>query len=872
MLHLKTFGGLSVSVDDAPVVGAGQQRKTLALLALLAAAGRAGVSRDKLVAYLWPDADTEHARGLLKQACYALRRDLQQPDLLLGTTQLVLNPAIIMSDVQGFEDALERRDDAAAAELYTGPFLDGFYLSAAEVFELWLEAVRGRLRQRAAAALERLATGAASASQHIDAAAWWRRLAGLDPLNSRVALGLMQALAAAGDRAGALQAARVHESLLREELGVAIDPAIADLTERLRAESGSSLPSRRVAVPEPAAPEEDGARVQSVAEVGATQTDATEARVARRSLLVRKRVPLVLAVLGAGLVVGGSLMFGVPFRAHGEAAALRPKRIVVLPFANLGPAEDEYFADGVTEEITTRLAAIDRLRVIGRTSATVYKGTKKSLQEIGTELGVDYVVEGAIRWQKGQRGPARVRITPQLVSTADGTHLWAQAYDEPFDGIFRVQSDIAQKVVQALDVTLLEPQRRTMDAVPTRNLQAYDYYLRGNEYLRRGGDERFQRTALRMYEKAVELDSRFALGYAMVSRMRSRLYLFHYDRSPQGLAEAKRAVDKALELAADLPEAHHSLGTYYWLGFLDYDRALREFAIVEASRPNDSQLLGARAVLRQRQGKLREALADFERAQQLDPASSSIANGYGQTYMMLRDFPRAEALFDRAIALSPDAVDPYFSKVMVALRGYGSTQRARAVLDEARKVGIADQPYLVVAQELVELFDRRYQAALDVLASKAPEVFQDQNRFVPRTELYAEVYWLMGRHELARVYSDSARVAVIAMLREHPDDPRLHSALGIAYAGLGRKDEAIAEGSKAVELLPVAKEAFRGLRHEHDLARIYTMVGEYDTAVSRLEYLLSIPGWLTPAWLRIDPDWDPLRRNPRFQRLVGGEK
>src|SRR5438552_3677755 len=247
MLHLKTFGGLSVSVDDAAGVGAAQQRKTLALLALLAAAEKSGLARDKLVAYLWPDADAEHARGLLKQACYALRRDLHQPDLVLGTTQLVLNPAIIASDVQAFEDALERRDDAAAAELYAGPFLDGFYLSGAEEFERWLDAERARLRQRAAAALERLAT--AAAGDHSDAAAWWRRLAALDPLNSRVALGLMKALAAAGDRAGALQAARVHESLLRDELGVAVDPAIVHLTERLRAESGPAQPPRRAPVP-----------------------------------------------------------------------------------------------------------------------------------------------------------------------------------------------------------------------------------------------------------------------------------------------------------------------------------------------------------------------------------------------------------------------------------------------------------------------------------------------------------------------------------------------------------------------------------------------------------------------------------------------
>ena len=857
MLHLKTFGGLSATIDDAPVNGAAQQRKTLALLALLAAAGRTGLSRDKLVAYLWPEADAEHARGLLKQACYALRRDLREPDLLLGTTQLRLNPDVIASDVQAFEAALERGDAAQAAELYGGPFLDGFYLSDAAEFERWVEAERRRLREHATAALERLATEAAKAGEHTAASAWWRRLAALDPLNSRVTLGLMHALAAAGDRAGALQAAGVHERLLREELGVALDPAVVELTERLRADAERSPRLRRPAAPEPAATEAVPPGGDAATELGA---------------LARKRGGVAVAVVVAGLLTGGWFLFRAPFRAHSAATARAPSRIVVLPFANLGPAGQEYFTDGVTEEITARLAAVGDLRVIGSTSATTYKGTKKTILDIGRELRVAYILEGSVRWEKSPDGRARVRVTPQLVSTADGTHLWAQVYDEPLDEIFRVQSDIAQKVVQALDLTLLELQRHTIEAIPTRNLQAYDYYLRGNEYLRRGPDERFQRTALRMYEKAVELDSAFALAYAMVSRIRSRLYLFHYDRSPEGLAAAKRAVDKALELAADLPEAHHSLGTYYWLGFLDYDRALREFAIVEASRPNDSQLLGARAVLRQRQGRLREALVDFERAQQLDPASPGIANGYGQTYMMLRDFPHAEAQLERAIALSPDAVEPYFSRVMVALRGYGSTQRARAVLDEARKVGITDEPYLVIARELVELFDRRYQAALDVLSSTAPEVFQDQNRFVPRTELYAEVYGLMGYRELARVYYDSARNVVAGKLREHPDDPRLHSALGIAWAGLGRKDEAIAAGRKAVELLPVTKEAFRGYRHEHDLARIYTMVGEYDTAVSRLEYLLSIPGWLTPAWLRIDPAWDPLRRNPRFQRLVAAEK
>src|SRR2546425_1227536 len=378
-----------------------------------------------------------------------------------------------------------------------------------------------------------------------------------------------------GDRAGAVRAYEEFERRLGRDLEVEPSLATQGLIAGIRARR--SLVTGAAAAPDPAAVSQASAAERSASSVAAAPAPRT----------ARRQGHVLLTVIV----------------------------IVVLPFTNLGPVGQEYFADGVTEEITARLAAVGDLRVIGSTSATAYKGTKKTILDIGRELGVAYILEGSVRWEKSPDGRARVRVTPQLVSTTDGTHLWAQVYDEPLDEIFRDQSDIAQQVVQALDLTLLQPQRRTIEAVPTPNVQAYDYYLRGNEYLRRGADERIQRTALRIYEKAVELDSAFALAYALVSRMRSRLYLFHYDRSPEGLAAAKRAVDKALELAPDLPEAHHSLGTYYWLGFLDYDRALREFAIVEASRPNDSQLLHARAVLRQRQGKLREALVGFEKGQ-----------------------------------------------------------------------------------------------------------------------------------------------------------------------------------------------------------------------------------------------------------------
>jgi TolB-like protein/DNA-binding SARP family transcriptional activator/Flp pilus assembly protein TadD len=843
MLHLKTFGGLSVAVDGSvPGAGAAQQRKTLALLAILAASGRTGVSRDKIVAYLWPEADSDHARGLLKQACYALRRDLHQPHLFIGVTQLRLNSQVMASDVQAFETALERGDQAEAAELYTGPFLDGFYLSVSAEFERWVEMERGRLHRRACAALETLANDAAASADYAKAVGWWRQLAVLEPLNSRVALGLMGALAATGDRAGALEVAYAHETLLRDDLNAKPDMAILQLTERLRSASESVLSS-----PYPA-------------NVGA----------AAGMLSDRRSGPFKRAVAGSALVVAGLvvtawLLFRAPFGVRSAETVPAPKRIVVIPFTNLGPVDDQYFADGITDEITARLAAIDRLRVIGSTSANRYRNSQKTIGEIGTELGVDYVLEGSVGWQKSREGPARVRVIPQLVSVTDGTHLWAEVYDAPLGEIFRVQSDVARKVVESLGLTLLDQQRDIVQVAPTDNLEAYEYYLRGNDYERRGHEERSVRTALRMYEKAIELDARFALAHARLSQLHSRMYWFYYDRMDDRRARAKRAADSAFALAPGLPEAHAALGAYY-MGEREYEPALREFAIAASKRPGIGGPL-VRAVIRTRQGKLREALEEFDQAWQLDPASSIVASNYAHTYDLLRDFDSAEALQARAIALAPDRAYPYFWKAWLYMRWDGGTKRARAVLNEARAVGIADEPRLRFAQVCLELLDRNYEEAIGQISS-TPVIIEDQFRVIPKAQLLAEVYAQLQRHDLARAYYDSARTLISAKVQERPQDARLHSALGIADAGVGRKQEAIAAGMRAVELLPISRDLFAGQYHVLDLARIYTMVGEHDAAIERLEYLLSIPGHLTVAWLRIDPAWDPLRKHPRFQKLV----
>jgi len=237
----------------------------------------------------------------------------------------------------------------------------------------------------------------------------------------------------------------------------------------------------------------------------------------------------------------------------------------------------------------------------------------------------------------------------------------------------------------------------------------------------------------------------------------------------------------------------------------------------------------------------------------------------------LRDFPHADALYDRALALAPDKAELYYFKTWLYLRLDGSTRRAREVFDEARTAGVVDNQQMRYVRVMLELFDRRYDQAI-ARVHEMPDVLEGQARFAPRTQLFAQVYGLMGRGALARVYYDSARSYVLGRVAQRPDDARLHTALGIVFAGLGRKREAIQEGERGVALLPVEKEAYQGYYRVLDLARVYTMVGEYDAAIDRLEQLLSIPGHLTTAWLRVDPTWDPLRGSPRFQRLLAGAR
>jgi serine/threonine-protein kinase len=887
MIRFRMMGTVDLrAADGCEIPSVLRRPKLVALLAYLGIARPPGFHRrDTLVALLWPELDTAHARNALRQAVHTLREALGQDVLLArGEEEVGVSEERLWCDVREFERALEAGEAEKSLELYRGSLLTGLHLSAVPDFERWLDQEREHVRQRACVAARLLTDRACVAGNVTGAAGWALRLTELSPSDETAIRRLIELLDRAGDRAGAVRAYGEFERRLGRDLELEPSAETQALVRSIRArgqhDGRPAVAPMEVLTGGKSAGNGDGAaRTTNTLAASASAIDGdasaplpdrSRPRALRVARVATKRAAALFGVGLSGLLAVGWLMFQTPFGARSAEAGRDAKRLVVLPFANLGAAEDEYFAAGLTEEISAQLGAIDRVRITGSTSANRYKNTKKTLPEIGEELAVDYVLEGTVRWQKSPHGPTRVRVTPELVSIKDGTRLWAQVYDEPLDEIFRVQSDIAQKVVEALGVAFSQPQGRVVAIVPTRSLEAYDFYLRGNDYMRHGTDGRTLRAAARMYEKAVELDPDFALAYAWLSRVYVRMYWAYFDHSKERLVQARRAADRALKLGPDLAETHQALAIYYGLGRQDYDRAMHEYASAEARGGN--VFLG-RATVRVRQGKIREAIADYERARQLDPASSTVASNYGQPYDLLRENARAEALYDRAIMLAPDRTEPYLLKIWLYLRWDGNTQRARAVLAEAQAAGVADQPPVLYARVLMEIFDRRYEHALALLSSNAPEIILADNfRVVPRAQLYALVYALTQRPDLARAYYDSARSILYKKVQEDPDDPRLRTAIGIAYAGLGRRHEAIEEGRQAVELMPTSKDAFKGYHHAWELTRIYTMVGEYDVAINQLEHLLSVPGQLTAAWLRMDPVWDPLRSDPRFQKLVSREK
>ncbi|MCI0447220.1 tetratricopeptide repeat protein, partial [bacterium] len=576
-----------------------------------------------------------------------------------------------------------------------------------------------------------------------------------------------------------------------------------------------------------------------------------------------------LWVIVALLAVGAVMLALYVSRVRvglGHMSQLEPiDSLAVLPLKNLsGDQNQEYFVDGMTEELISKLAHIESLRVISRTSVMEYKKKQKPITQIAKELNVDVIVEGSVM-QAGNR----VRITAQLIHAPTDRHLWAESYEREMRDILSLQNEVASAIAREIKVKLTPETKTYLADAPQIHPGAYQAYLRGLDLWTNvsvmGEQGQQLRLATKMFERAVELDPSFALAHSYLSQAHSYMYFTGVDRSQERLVMAKEAVDRAFALSPGLAKAHEALGRYYYWGFRDYNRALQELAIARKELHSDPWLVGIIAAIQRRQGQWEESLKNWQIAFELDPRKSEMPFQICNIYLKLRRYSEADRYCNLSIALSPDQINSYIMKVLISLNQDGETHGAKNSLD---KIPNQVDPEVIYWSIWVNVFERNYDTALERLPAAMSESLSEQAIFMPWVELQGLVHHLQGNSDLARSSFESAREILEKEVKLRPDDPRVHSSLGIAYAGLNRKKDAIREGKLSVELLPISKDAIVGPYFVAYLAEIYVMVGEYDAAVDQLEYVLSIPSNWSTRFLQIDPRWDPLRNHPRFQKLI----
>ncbi len=550
------------------------------------------------------------------------------------------------------------------------------------------------------------------------------------------------------------------------------------------------------------------------------------------------------------------------------------KMLAVLPFENLGLADDEYFADGITEEIRDRLASLQGLGVISRTSAIQYKDSNKTIRQIGEELGANYVLEGTVRWNRGTENNGRIRVTPKLVRVADDRQIWSDSYDRVIEDFFAVQYEIAEQVAQNLDLTILEPERQALLNNPTESIAANDLFMQAREHEDRGWaflePNGFDR-AIKKLEEAVEVDPEFALAYARMSYIHSRMYFFGIDRTNERVSKSRDTVNTALELQPDLPEAQLSLGFYYYWCLYDYDRAAEIFENVQRVRPNfDPQLFG---YIQRRQGKWEECLVTLERAFRISPLDQQIAYEIGGACVSLHRFEQAEMWFNRTLELFPDHLPSLLGKIGIHILSEGNIEKAKEMLPSLPQHPLADTMWFTL-----NMLERNYDIVLQWLEESPYDEYEDQHFYFHIDLAYSAVYYATQNKALLNSHAESVRTILVEKVKNQPDDPRYRAGLGIVFAYLGQKEKAILEGEIAPELHPVSKDAGQGPIYLINLAKIYVLVEEFDKAIDQLEYLLSIPQaeflWqlISIPQLQMDPQWDALRENPRFIQLLEIEK
>jgi TolB-like protein/Flp pilus assembly protein TadD len=574
----------------------------------------------------------------------------------------------------------------------------------------------------------------------------------------------------------------------------------------------------------------------------------------------RRRNLIMLVALG--VVISAAAGFFLLSRA---SARKIDKSVAVLPFQNLSDEkENAYFADGIQDDILTNLSKIGDLKVISRLSVMSYRGDGvRNAREIGKALGVATLLEGSVR-----RAGNRVRVSVQLINANNDEHIWAEDYDRDLTDVFAIQTDLAQKIALALRAKLSPNEKARLDRQPTKDSAAYLLYVQAHDYANR--PDRFRGTSLKaeqLFERAIKLDSNFALAFAGLSMAQSWLY-HEAEPTPARREQARLNANESLRLQPDLPEGHLALGYSYYYGNRDYQRALAEFEIAKRDLPNEADAYSAIAAIQRRQGKWAESTANFEKSASLDPKNANVLFNFAFNYMAQRDFETADKIFDRAIAADPQSFSARGMKCALAIAWKGDVGYAENQLSSV-PAGFDPDGLVTSARAWVLTLQRKFAEALQVTQQFRGETLTYPERGpCPKALLEGSLYLHQGDNQKARAAFEQARPVAERLVREAPDDPARHAHLDAVLAGLGRKEDAINEGKKAVELLPESEDAFAGPQATAALAEIYAWVGEPDQAFRLLDHLLNVPNGLTVPTLKLDPTWDTLRNDPRFQALI----
>jgi TolB-like protein/Flp pilus assembly protein TadD len=604
-----------------------------------------------------------------------------------------------------------------------------------------------------------------------------------------------------------------------------------------------------------------------------------------KALLSPSRARLFAWLVG-GLLFGGIAILAINgfFRVSSPAAEspVTPsvfikapeKSIAVLPFDNISPNKDDtYFADGVQDEILNTLAKIGQLKVICRTSVMQYRAdAKRDLRQIANVLGVANVLEGTVR-----REGKHVRISTELVDARNDTTIWADSYDRDLTDIFGIQSEIAQQVASKLSAQLSPQEQKDIEEKPTDNLEAYDLYLQAKQGFEANywtWDDsastklEINSKIISLLEEAIQKDGKFALAYCLIAEVHDTLYVIGTDHTPERRALADAAINEALRLRPDLPEVHLAMADHLY-SYRDFERARVQLAIAAQARPNNAEVLELTALIDRVQGRWDKATAGLEKAITLDPRNVGILGSLQGTYASLGRYRDNRRTLDRLIELEPNKPIIPLSKALLDFSEKADVKGVRAVF-EAVPSSIRDGQWVISIRIYLAICSRDFAAAESIISqAPAEELLFGTGGLVPRQIYALWVEFLEGKHPTTEEFG-AAREQLYRKVEADPANPFLMEVLAYADASLGRKEEAIQEGRRAMEMRPISEDAEAGPGIATDIAMLYAMVNESESAFEQLTVVIKTPagGGLSYGDLKTNPGWDPLRKDPRFDKLL----